>query len=198
MLMLHLDTIGRWVALATGRTLDQHAADPIPAAAHLPEAAATLRHLRTELLLAVDRLRTSLINEDDLNASASTVAGSVETVRELAREYRYARNWIDTLIGDEARAAYAQTHPGQTVRRRYVNPGDTVLVVLPHTDSCRRQNLAGHTTRIRVGTSDARLRPPGSVNPLRLSHADAGIYRDPTEDRLYVLHTGDETAGAGH
>ncbi|GAB3864156.1 hypothetical protein GCM10029963_74070 [Micromonospora andamanensis] len=122
----------------------------------------------------------------------------MDTIRELAREYRYARTWIDTLIGDEARAAYAQTHPGQTVRRRYVNPGDTVLVVRPHTDSCRRQNLAGHTTRIRVGMSDAALRPPGSGNPLRLSHADAGIYRDPTEDRLYVLHTGADETAAGH
>ncbi|MCZ7423774.1 hypothetical protein O7605_31810 [Verrucosispora sp. WMMA2121] len=198
--MRHRNTVGRWITATTGRTLDQHATDPAPAAAHLPEAAANLRHLRTELLLAVDRLRTLLINEDDLHGSTSTVAGPVDTIRELAREYRYARNWIDTLIGDEARAAYAQTHPGQTVRRRYVNnPGDTILVVLPHTDSCRRQNLPGHTTRIRVGTSDAALRPPGSVNPLRLSHADAGIYRDPTEDRLYVLNTGaDETAGAGH
>ncbi|MFI7578286.1 hypothetical protein [Micromonospora sp. NPDC049497] len=195
--MLHRDVIGRWVARATGRTLDQHAADPIPAAAHLPEAAATLRHLRTELLLTVDRLRTILINEDDLNGSTSTVAGPVETIRELAREYRYARNWIDTLIGDEARAAYAEANPGRSVRRRYVNPGDTVLVVLPHTDSCRRQNLAGHATHITVGTSDARLRPPSSVNPLRLTHVDAGIYRDPTEDRLYILQAAADEAVPG-
>ncbi|NJP30765.1 hypothetical protein [Micromonospora thermarum] len=196
--MLHLNVIDRWITAATGRTLDQHAADPVPAAAHLPQAASNLRHTRTELLLAVDRLRTLLINEDDLNGSTSTVAGPVETIRELAREYRYARNWIDTLIGDEARAAYAQAHPGRSVRRRYVNPGDTVLVVLPHTDSCRRQNLAGHATHIKVGTSDARIRPPGSVNPARLSHADAGIYRDPTEDRLYILQPADnETTDAG-
>ncbi|GIJ12760.1 hypothetical protein ACFFMR_14475 [Micromonospora andamanensis] len=197
--MRHLDMVGGGITATTGRTLDQHATDPVPAAAHLPEAAANLRHLRTELLLAVDRLRTLLINEDDLHGTTSTVAGPVETIIELALEYRYARTWIDTLIDDEARAAYAQTHPGQTVRRRDVNPGDTVLVVLPHTDSCRRQNLAGHTTRIRVGTSDTALRPPGSGNPLRLSHADTGIYRDPTEDRLYVLNTeADETADAGH
>ncbi|MET7710617.1 hypothetical protein [Micromonospora sp. NPDC005413] len=191
--MPHLDTISRWITATTDRTLDQHAADPVPAAAHLPEAAANLRHLRTELLLAADRLRTLLINDDDLNRSTSTVAGPVETIGELAREYRYARNWTDTLVGDEARAAYAQANPGRSVRRRYVNPGDTVLVVLPHTDSCRRQNLAGHATPITVGTSDARLRPPGSVNPLWLSHADAGIYRDPIEDRLYLLQaTADE------
>ncbi len=168
--MLHLDAVGRWITATTGRTLDQHAADPIPAAAHLPDAAATLRHLRTELLLAVDRLRTLLINTDDLTGTVATVAGTVETITQLAREYRHARDRIDTLIADQARAAYAQAHPGQVVRRRYVNPGDTVLVTLPHTDSCRRQNLAGHATHIRVGTSDARLRPPGSVNPLRLSH----------------------------
>ncbi|MBQ0906789.1 hypothetical protein [Micromonospora sp. U21] len=196
--MPYLDTISRWITATTDRTLDQHAADPVPAAAHLPEAAANLRHLRTELLLAVDQLRTLLINDDDLNGSTSTVAGPVETIRELVREYRYARNWIDTLIGDEARAAYAQANPGRSVRRRYVKPGDTVLVVLPHTDSCRRQNLAGHATHIRVGTSDARLRPPGSVNPLWLSHADAGIYRDPTEDRLYILQAADDEATPGH
>ncbi|KOX06634.1 hypothetical protein V6W11_27975 [Micromonospora profundi] len=193
--MAHLDTISRWITATTERTLDQHATDPVPAAAHLPEAAANLRHLRTELLHAVDRLRTLLINEGDLNGSTSTVAGPVETITELAREYRYARNWIDTLIGDAARAAYAQANPGRSVRRRYVNPGDTVLVVLPHTDACRRQNLAGHTTPIKVGTSDARIRPPGSVNPLYLSHADAGIYRDPTEDRLYILQPDEAVPG---
>lgn len=197
--MLHLDVIGRWITAATGRTLDQHAVDPIPAAAHLPEAAATLRHVRTELLLAVDRLRTFLVNEDDLSGAVSTIAGTLDTIQELGREYRYARNWIDTLIGDEARATYAQAHPGQLIRRRYVSPGDSVLVVLPHTDSCRRQNLAGRTTRIRVGTSDATIRPPGSVNPLRLSHADAGIYRDPAEGRLYILQSAvDEPAASGH
>ena len=133
--MLHLDAIGRWVALATGRTLDQHAADPIPAA-HLPEAAATLRHTRTELLHAVDRLRTLLINEDDLGGSVNTV-----------------------------------------------------LVVLPHTDSCRKQKLAGRTTRVRVGESDADLGPVLSADALRLSHADAGIYRDPAEGGLYILQS---------
>ncbi|NJC13069.1 hypothetical protein F4558_002895 [Micromonospora profundi] len=193
--MAHLDTISRWITATTERTLDQHATDPVPAAAHLPEAAANLRHLRTELLHAVDRLRTLLINEDDLNGSTSTVAGPVETITELAREYRYARNWIDTLIGDAARAAYAQANPGRSVRRRYVSPGDTVLVVLPHTDSCRRQNLAGHASPIKVGTSDARIRPPGSVNPLYLSHADAGVYRDPTEDRLYILQADEAVPG---
>ncbi|MGC4862839.1 hypothetical protein [Micromonospora sp. DT41] len=193
--MAHLDTISRWITATTERTLDQHATDPVPAAAHLPEAAANLRHLRTELLRAVDRLRTLLINEGDLNGSTSTVAGPVETITELAREYRYARNWIDTLIGDAARAAYAQANPGRSVRRRYVSPGDTVLVVLPHTDSCRRQNLAGHASPIKVGTSDARIRPPGSVNPLYLSHADAGVYRDPTEDRLYILQADEAVPG---
>ncbi|MCM0673674.1 hypothetical protein NCC78_02970 [Micromonospora phytophila] len=197
--MLHPDTISRWVTRATGRTLDQHAADPIPAAAHLPDAAATLRHTRTELLLAVDRLRTLLINDDDLTATVSTLAGPLETIQELAREYRYARNCIDALIDDPARAVYAEANPGRSVRRRHVNPGDTVLVVLPHTDSCRSQNLAGHTIHITVGTSDARFRPRGSVNPLRLSHADAGIYRDPTSDRLYILQAAaDEAAASDH
>lgn len=34
--MLTLDPVGRWITRRTGRTLDQHAADPMPAAAHLP------------------------------------------------------------------------------------------------------------------------------------------------------------------
>jgi hypothetical protein len=88
--VLHLDTIGRWVASATGRTLDQHATDPIPAAAHLPEAAHTLRGARAELLLAVDRLRTLLINEEDLTSSVGTFAGQLTTVNERAAEYRHA------------------------------------------------------------------------------------------------------------
>ncbi|SCF15196.1 hypothetical protein GA0070558_13445 [Micromonospora haikouensis] len=195
--MPHLDLIGRWIAATTGRTLDQHAADPLPTAAHLPEAASTLRHLRTELLLTVDQLRTLLINADDLTGPVSAVTGTLKTITDLAHEYHQARDRIDTLIGDTARAAYAQAHPGRMVQRRYVNPGDTVLVVLPHTDACRRQHLAGRRAHIKVGTSDAGLRPPGSANPLRLSHADAGIYRDPTEDRLYILQATADAATAG-
>ncbi|MEV6815121.1 hypothetical protein, partial [Micromonospora sp. NPDC051296] len=157
------------------------------------EAADTLRHLRTELLLAVDRLRTLLINADDITGPATTVSGNVKTITDLAGEYRQARDRIDALIADTARTSYAQAHLGQVVRRRYVNPGDTVPVVLPHTDYCRRESLAGRPTLIQVGTSDARLRPPGSVNPLRLSHTDAGIYRDPTDNRLYTLRSADDT-----
>ncbi|MFY1703045.1 hypothetical protein ACN28G_15080 [Micromonospora sp. WMMA1923] len=185
--MQHLDPIGRRITEATGRTLDQHAADPVPAAAHLPEAAANLRHLRTELLHTVDGLRTLLINADDLGGPATAVSGTVKTITDLSRDYRHAHDRIDALIADAARTAYAKAHPGRQVHRRYVTPGDTILVVLPHTDTCRRQNLAGQRAHIRVGTADARLRLPGSINPLRLSHADAGIYRDPTENRLYTL-----------
>ncbi|MEU5943796.1 hypothetical protein ABZ807_32635 [Micromonospora sp. NPDC047548] len=196
--MLHLDAIGRWVALATGRTLDQHAADPIPAAAHLPQAASTLRQARAELLLAVDRLRTLLINADDLTGSVSTVTGPLETITVLACECRYARNWIDALIEDPARAQYADANPGRSLRRRYVNPSDTVLVVLPHTDSCRKHQLAGRTTRVRVGESDAELDLTVGPGQLRLSHADAGIYRDPAEGGLYILQSAaDEPATSG-
>ncbi|QDY09480.1 hypothetical protein FJK98_21970 [Micromonospora sp. HM134] len=187
--MPHLDPVNRWITLTTGRTLDQHATDPIPAAAHLPDAAATLRHLRTELLLAADQLRTRLINTDDLSDPTATVTGVVQTITDLGREYRQARDRVDTLIADTTRTVHAQTHEGRVVQRRYVNPGDTVLVVLPHTDSCRRLHLAGHATHITVGSCDARLRPSGSVEPLRLAHPDAGIYRDPTTGRLYILRT---------
>ncbi|WFE48885.1 hypothetical protein [Micromonospora sp. WMMD1155] len=72
------------------------------------------------------------------------------------------------------------------------------MVVLPHTDSCRRQNLAGHVPHIKGSTSDARLRPTGSVNPLSLSQADAGIYRDPTENRLFILQAAADEALPRH
>ncbi|MEU7779175.1 hypothetical protein [Micromonospora parva] len=187
--------ISRWITATTERTLDQHATDPSPAAAHLPEAATNLRHLRTELALAVDLLRTFLMNKVDLIGSISTVAAPVRSIRELIREYRYTRNWIDTppatRLGPHTRR---RTRAGQC-------GGATSTPVTGswascHTDACRRQNLAGHTTNIKVGTSDARLRLPGSVNPLRLSQPDAGIYRDPTEDCLYNLQP--DQAVPGH
>lgn len=34
--MITVDSVGRWIARRTGRTLDQPATDPIPAAADLP------------------------------------------------------------------------------------------------------------------------------------------------------------------
>ena len=57
--MPYLDAVERWIVQTTGRTLDQHAADPILAAAHLPAAADQLRCARDHLLRAVDALRTS-------------------------------------------------------------------------------------------------------------------------------------------
>ncbi|MER7471253.1 hypothetical protein [Micromonospora sp. NPDC000018] len=36
--MWHLDAVGHWIALVIGRSLDEHAAHPIPAAAHLSDA----------------------------------------------------------------------------------------------------------------------------------------------------------------
>src|SRR5438128_1240781 len=100
--MLTYDAVSRWITRLTGRTLDQHAADPIPAAAELPNAARGLRQARTDLLLTVDQLRTALINEDDLTTLAA-VAGPLEAIADLGREYRYARNWVEALIGDGAR-----------------------------------------------------------------------------------------------
>ncbi len=185
--MLHLDAIGRWVAVATGRTLDQHVTDPIPAAAHLPEAASALRDARHELLLAVDWLRTLLINADDLAGTVNTVNAPLDQIAELASQYRYARDRVEALIDDRDRVAYAEANPGRLVRRRYVNPGDTVLVVLPHTDSCRKRQLAGRTIRIRAGSWDAELDQADSPDPLPLSRTDAGIYHDPAEGGLYIL-----------
>lgn len=184
--MLNTDSVGRWIARLTGRTLDQHAADPIPAAANLPAAADTMRNARLELLLTVDRLRTALINEDDLSTSIAALTGPLDAIEQLGREYRYARNWAELLIGDAERTAYADANPGTALRRRFVNPGDTILVVLPHTDSCRKRHLAGRRTRVRIGRADVELDLMVGPGQLRLSHADAGIYQDPVHG-FYVL-----------
>jgi hypothetical protein len=182
------DPVGRWIIRRTGRTLDQHATDPIPAAAHLPHIAGNLRHARTELLLTIDRLRTTLINEDDLTSPVATVTGPLAAIEQLGRDYRYARDQADTLIGDPARTAYADTHTAAPPRRRYVNPGDTVLVVLPHTELCRRQQIAGQRARVHICPTDAELEPTIGQRQGRLPHADAGIYHDPAEGgALYIL-----------
>ncbi|WP_144118355.1 hypothetical protein [Catellatospora sichuanensis] len=197
--MLNIDAVGRWITRRTGRTLDQHAADPIPAAANLPQAAHGLRTARTDLLLKVDQLRTALINEDDLSGSIADVTGPLDAIATLGSEYRYARNWADVLIGDADRTEYAEAHRAQPLRRRYVNPGDTVLVVLPHTDACRQRHLAGRHTHVLVSSHDAELDLIIGPGQLRLSHADAGIYRDPAHGgALYVLEpAADEAAASG-
>ncbi|MBB5871942.1 hypothetical protein F4553_005321 [Allocatelliglobosispora scoriae] len=195
--MSTIDDVGRWITRLTGRTLDQHAADPIPAAAELPQAASNLRDARAELLLTVDRLRTTLINGDDLTGSIAAVTGPLAAIEKLGREYRYARNWAETLVGDKDRTAYADAHSGKTVRRRYVNPGDTVLVVLPPTDSCLRRQLAGRRTSVRVGRADAELDLTVGPGQLRLAHADAGIYHDPALGFYVVEPTADEADASG-
>lgn len=195
--MITIDDVGRWVTRLTGRTLDQHAADPIPAAADLPKAASNLRHARAELLLTVDRLRTALINGDDLSDTVAAVTGPLAAIEQLGREYRYARNWAETLVGDKDRTAYADANSGKTVRRRYVNPGDTVLVVLPPTDSCLRRQLAGRRTRVRVGRADAELDLTVGPGQLRLAHADAGIYHDPALGFYVVEPAADEADASG-
>ncbi|GIG02051.1 hypothetical protein [Catellatospora citrea] len=194
--MLNLDAVGRWITRRTGRTLDQHAADPVPAAANLPQAAHGLRTARTDLLLKVDQLRTALINEDDLSGSIAAVTGPLDAIATLGSEYRYARNWADVLIGDPARTEYAEAHRAQPLRR-YVNPGDTVPVILPHTDACRQRHLAGRHTRARVSRHDAELDLVIGPAQVRLAHADAGIYQDPAHGgALYVLEPGADEAAA--
>jgi hypothetical protein len=195
--MITIDDVGRWINRLTGRTLDQHAADPIPAAADLPQAASKLRHARAELLLTVDRLRTTLINGDDLTGSIAAVTGPLAAIEKLGQKYRYARNWAVTLIGDTDRVAYADANSGKTVRRRYVNPGDTILVVLPPTDACRTRQIAGRRTSVRVGRADAELDLMVGPGQLRLAHADAEVYHDPALG-LYVLEpAADEAAASG-
>jgi hypothetical protein len=195
----YLDAVERWIWQITGRTLDQHADDPVPAAAHLPASADQLRCARSHLLFAVDALRTQLINTDDLTGSAEALTGSLSELTGYASDYESARVHMDKLVGDPDRAAYVATNPVQPVRRRYVNPGDTVLIVLPHTDACRRQQLAGRSVWVRITESDAELDPAEHSGPVRLPHAAAGIYRDPVESSLYVLLApANQRTGSGH
>ncbi|MEU8236430.1 hypothetical protein AB0C12_43135 [Actinoplanes sp. NPDC048967] len=185
--MPYLDPVERWIVQTTGRTLDQHAADPVPAAAHLPASADQLRYARDRLLLAVDALRTQLINTDDLAGSAQAVNNALSEISGYASDYESARIHIGTLVDDPDRAVYVATNPVQPVRRRFVNPGDTVLIVLPHTELCRRQQIAGRSMRVQINESDVELDPAVHPGPVRLPHAAAGIYRDPVESSLYIL-----------
>lgn len=187
--MPYLDPVEWWIRDATGRTLDQHATDPIRAAAHLPETAERLRRARSELLLVVDALRTSLINGDDLTSPASTITTTLLDIAEKARDHLGALTTVDHLIGDCDRMAYAQANPGRTVRRRYVNPGDTAMIVLPHTDACRARQLAGKSVPVRITESDAELVAADPAGPTRVSHASAGIYHDPVAGGLYIVRT---------
>ena len=196
--MPYLDLVERWIVQTTGRTLDQHAADPVPAAAHLPAAADHLRRARERLLLAVDTLRTQLINADDLTWSSWALSSVLdEILNSQAGDYEVARINIGALVGDTDRTAYAATNPVQPVRRRYINPGDTVLIVLPHTELCRRQQIAGRPVRVQINESDAELDPAAYPGPVRLPHAAVGIYRDLVESSLYVLHAAAERTGSG-
>jgi hypothetical protein len=198
--MRYHDAVEKWIVRTTARNLDQHAADPIPAAAHLPASANQLRCARSHLLNAADELRTELINADDLTRPASATSWAVTELASHADEYESARIHVDKLLADADRIAYVATNPVQPVRRRYVNPGDTVLIVLPHLEANRQQQIAGRTVRARINKSDADLDFDGSSGLLRLSHGIAGIYRDPVEERLYVLRSTavDEPTSPGH
>jgi hypothetical protein len=182
----YLDLVERWIWRVTGRTLDQHAADPVPAAAAFPASADALRLAREVLLRAVDEFRTELINGDDLNGSATTLTSTMSLLSEHVSDYESSRIHIDNLINDPDRTVYVATNPVQPVHRRYVSPGDTVLIVLPHHSELRRQQIAGRCVRVQILKSDVELDPAEYPGPVRLSHGLAGVYRD-HEARLYVL-----------
>lgn len=184
--MPYFDLVERWIWRATGRTLDQHAADPVPAAAAFPASADALRHARELLLRAVDEFRTELINGEDLNGPATALTSTMSVLSDHVSDYESARINIDNLIDDPDRTVYVATNPVQPVHRRYVNHGDTVLIVLPHHAELRRQQIAGHAVRVQIHKSDVELDPAAYPGPVRLSHGLAGIYRDP-EARLYIL-----------
>jgi hypothetical protein len=117
---------------------------PDPAPPPLTPAYVRLEQLRRRLLVAVDELRTLLINGDDLHRPAGIALGeAVAGITELAESYRDAR-------GD------AEAQPGGLTaglqRRRYVNASDTILLVLPDTQRCRRAHhgVVAATTTYRV------------------------------------------------
>ncbi|MFI1995666.1 hypothetical protein [Actinoplanes sp. NPDC020271] len=195
---MYLDLVEKWIVRTTGRTLDQHAADPIPAAAHLPANADALRLAREVLLNAVDEFRTQLINGDDLTGSATVLASTLDAITEYVSDYESARIHLDRLINDPDRTAYVATNPVQPVRRRYVNPGDTVLIVLPHLAYLRQQKFAGRAVRAQIHTADVELDPGEFPGPVRLAHGLAGIYRDRVEDRLYHLRATGERRISRH
>jgi hypothetical protein len=192
--MFHNDLVGHMIARVTGRSVDQHMLDPIPAAANLPPAAVRLRHVRHELLLAVDQMRTTLINGDDLQPDTDTdtaLRGTFDHVADLVRRYHDTRRQLDILIDDDEREEHAARTAARPVQRRYVKPGDTIIVVLPHTTHCRALRLAGRATRLRVDSSDVELDLIIGPGQLRLSHDDAGIHHDPDTACLYVVEPAD-------
>ncbi|WP_117214359.1 hypothetical protein [Allorhizocola rhizosphaerae] len=153
-----------------------HPRDPVspPSPAHV-----RLEQIRRRLLVAVDELRTLLINGDDLHRPADTaLAEPLAGITKLAEDYCDARGQAEAQPGDVTSGL---------PRRRYVNPGDTILVVLPDTEHCRRAHLAGRRTRVHVTAVDAELDLTVGPGQLRLGHEDAGIHRDPDSDRLYIL-----------
>ena len=153
--------------------------NPQDTALPLGHAHVHLDQVRRKLLVAVYELRTLLINGDDLLRPADTALGEpLAGIAELAEVYRAARGDAEAQPGDLAAGL---------ARRRYVNPGDTVLVVLPDTEHCRRARLSGRRTRIHVTAVDAELDLTIGPGHQRLPHPDAGIHRDPDTDRLHTL-----------
>ena len=71
------------------------------------------------------------------------------------------------------------------------------MVVLPHTDSCRKRQLAGRRTRMRIGRVDTELDPMVGPGQERPSHADAGAYHDPVHGFHVQQPTATEPAACG-
>ncbi|MFI1995295.1 hypothetical protein [Actinoplanes sp. NPDC020271] len=184
---MYLDLVERWIVRTTGRTLDQHAADPIPAAVNLRAAADQLNVARGALLASVDEFRYQLINGDDLTNAATALTSTLDEISSHVGEYEIARFHLDQLINDPDRLAYAATNPVQAVQRRYVNPGDIVKLVLPDNQYLRERKLAGKRVRARINETSVELDPAQYASPVRLDHSTAGIYRDRIEGRLYHL-----------
>ncbi|GAA0477465.1 hypothetical protein Aca07nite_72300 [Actinoplanes capillaceus] len=187
------DHVEQWILRVTWSTLDEHAVIPVPAAADLPEAADEFRRARAELLQAVDGLRHVLMTGFDLEDTntSSMVTGPVQRIRARANWYEQARAAVNTLIDDEDRSVHPDNHELRPLARLYIQPGDTVRGILPHTRHCREHGLAGRVVRLHLTDFEADLDPAdlpdGYTGPLRLPHADAGVYRDRIKGQLYIL-----------
>lgn len=99
-----------------------------PALSPLSPAHIAFDRIHRRLLVAVDELRTLLINGDDLTLPAGTaLAQPLAGITELGEAYRAARGQADAQPGDLT-AGLARCH---------INPGNTIPLVLPDTERCQ-------------------------------------------------------------
>jgi hypothetical protein len=184
----HTNLVDRMIETATGRSLDQHAIEPVTAAAELPNAAHVLYWARVNLIQGIEQERTALILGDDLQFASE---GPADNLIADATRHRQARDRVAALINDEQRRRYAATHPARPVRRRYITPGDTLTITLPHTSTCTDLGLAGSRVRVRVTWEAIELDDLYPAIDKVLPLMAAGAFWEHATGRLYVVEPAD-------